>query len=112
MDKADWTSEYSPLLRGIDNRRRLLPGNSLVQKWKHRGLSGEKARCQPIRSGQFIQVNPLLTTLTCTHEQLTDAARGLRFMHQNRVIHGTLRPVRETSFSLIRFGNGVNRVVY
>ena len=42
------TQQYSPFLRGVNDRRRLLPGISLVQKRKYHGLPEETPRCQSI----------------------------------------------------------------
>ena len=53
VDEAAQSRQHRPLLRGIDNCLRLLPGISLVRKWKHHGLP-EEARCQSIRSGKYI----------------------------------------------------------
>jgi len=53
----------------------------------------------------------LRLTLTSTHEQLSDAARGLCFIHERAVVHGSLRPVRQVSFLLMRF-NAISRVTY
>jgi len=51
-------------------------------------------------------------TLTCTHEQLSDAARGLCFLHEGGMAYrGSLKPVRGAPFSLIVL-NSVNRVAY
>ena len=50
--------------------------------------------------------------LTRTPEQLSDVAKGLRFLHEERwVVHGSLRPVRGASSLLMRF-NGIDRVIY
>jgi len=51
----------------------------------------------------FHQTPLVFPTLTSTHEQLSDAARGLRSTHESGIIHGSLRPVCEVSFSSIRF---------
>ena len=44
-------------------------------------------------------------------QQLSGAASGLKFIHDNAIYHGALRPVRGASFSLMRF-NAVDRVIY
>ena len=50
-------------------------------------------------------------TLTCTHEQLSDVANGLRYVHDHQWKLISFRPVCGAPFSLMRF-NGVNRVAY
>jgi len=50
----------------------------------------------------------VLRTLTCTHKQLSGVTSGLRFLHENGLVHGDLRPVREATSLLMRI-NAFNR---
>ena len=82
-----------------------------MRKRKHYGLSEEEAGSESIRSGQYIQANPILLTLTSAHEQLSDAARGLRFVHDSGINVADLRPVQKASLLLMKFDT-VDRVTY
>ena len=53
----------------------------------------------------------MFLALICTRKQLSGAASGLRFLHQNRLVHGSLRPVCKAP-SLLTRTNVINRVVY
>lgn len=59
-DETAQARQSSPLSWGVDYRCRLLPGTSLVQERKHHGIRGEESSRQPIRSGQYIRVGPIL----------------------------------------------------
>jgi len=52
-----------------------------------------------------------LLTLTRTHEQLADTAKGLHFLHENSLVHGALTPVCEALFLLTKL-NATNRAAY
>jgi len=44
----------------------------------------------------------MTSTLTCTHEQLSDATKGLRFLHEEcQAVHESLRPVRAQASILV-----------
>ena len=58
LDEASSAQEYSPLLRRIDDRLRLLAGISLVREREHHGLSEEEAGGQPIQFGRYDMDNP------------------------------------------------------
>ena len=58
--------KYPSFLRGVHDGRRPLPGVPLVRQRKYRGLSEREARCQPVRSGEWIKAEPMIPTLSCT----------------------------------------------
>ena len=103
VDDTAQARKYSPFLRGIDDRVRLLPGIPLVQEREYHGLSEGEPRHRSVRSGQCIQANHTLPTLTRTYEQLSNVASGLLFVHTSRLVHGALRPVCWVLLSLTIF---------
>ena len=102
MDQAVWTPQYSPSLWSIDNHHPILPGVPLVPKRKYHRVSEEGARRRSILSGQYISTNSMFPMLTWTHKQLSGAANGLRYVHDQGWRFESLRPVREPSFLLMR----------
>lgn len=96
FDEEAQTRQYSPFLRGVNNHFRPLSGVSLVQQWQYQTLSGEESRGRSIRLGKYIQVKQMFCH-SQSHEKLSGAVEGLRFLHSNEVVHGALQPVRGTS---------------
>ena len=52
-----------------------------------------------------------LSVPTKLSQQLLGATSGLQFLHNNFIVHGALRPVREATLSLIAL-NKVSRAIY
>ena len=88
---------------------------SLVFPWYENGNIMDYLNKQP-DIDRFALVSTFEQTLTLlaltrTHEQLSGVACGLRFLHENGLIHGALKPVCDSASLSTRI-NVTNRVTY
>ena len=89
----------------------------LVFPWYENGNIIEYLNKRP-DANRFVLVSrfkrdTVLLVLTCIDEQLSDVANGLRFLHENNLVHGALKPVPNLKFFFLLTGfNAIDRVAY